>query len=65
MTLSSPVSTREGETLNGAEAIDTSYYFTELTQRLIRSLSQIGPMGRLYQVDMRLRPTGKSGSRVR
>ena len=24
MTLSSPVSTREGETLNGAEAIDTS-----------------------------------------
>ena len=24
----------------------------------------MGPMGRLYQVDMRLRPTGKSGSLV-
>src|SRR5262249_11855819 len=26
--------------------------------------SYLGPMGRLYQVDMRLRPTGKSGSLV-
>ncbi len=40
------------------------HFFTELAQRVIRDLSQQGPMGRLYQVDMRLRPTGGSGSLV-
>jgi glutamate-ammonia-ligase adenylyltransferase len=39
-------------------------YFTELVQRVIRTTSRMGPMGRLYEVDMRLRPTGKSGSLV-
>jgi glutamate-ammonia-ligase adenylyltransferase len=39
-------------------------YFTELAQRLIRAASTMGPMGRLYAVDMRLRPTGKSGTLV-
>ena len=33
-------------------------------QRVIKVTSLLGPMGRLYQVDMRLRPTGKSGSLV-
>jgi glutamate-ammonia-ligase adenylyltransferase len=41
-----------------------SLYFTELAQRIIRWMSKMGPMGRLYAVDMRLRPTGKSGSLV-
>jgi glutamate-ammonia-ligase adenylyltransferase len=41
-----------------------SHYFTELAQRVIRTMSHMGPMGRLYAVDMRLRPTGKSGSLV-
>ncbi|MFM8271152.1 MAG: bifunctional [glutamate--ammonia ligase]-adenylyl-L-tyrosine phosphorylase/[glutamate--ammonia-ligase] adenylyltransferase [Gemmata sp.] len=39
-------------------------YFTELAQRVIKTTSRVGPMGRLYEVDMRLRPTGKSGSLV-
>jgi glutamate-ammonia-ligase adenylyltransferase len=39
-------------------------YFTELVQRVIKMTSRMGPMGRLYEVDMRLRPTGKSGSLV-
>jgi glutamate-ammonia-ligase adenylyltransferase len=39
-------------------------YFTELVQRAIKTTSRMGPMGRLYDVDMRLRPTGKSGSLV-
>jgi glutamate-ammonia-ligase adenylyltransferase len=38
--------------------------FTELAQRLIRDLSQQGPMGLLYHVDMRLRPAGGSGTLV-
>jgi glutamate-ammonia-ligase adenylyltransferase len=40
------------------------HFFTELAQRIIRMASVLGPFGRLYQVDMRLRPTGKSGSLV-
>jgi glutamate-ammonia-ligase adenylyltransferase len=40
------------------------HFFTELAQRIIKVTSLLGPMGRLYQVDMRLRPTGKSGSLV-
>jgi glutamate-ammonia-ligase adenylyltransferase len=40
------------------------HYFTELAQRVIRTMSNQGPLGRLYDVDMRLRPTGKSGSLV-
>jgi [glutamine synthetase] adenylyltransferase / [glutamine synthetase]-adenylyl-L-tyrosine phosphorylase len=43
---------------------DNYHYFTEFTQRIIKSASLLGPMGRLYHVDMRLRPTGKSGSLV-
>jgi glutamate-ammonia-ligase adenylyltransferase len=43
---------------------DNFHYFTEFTQRIIKAASLLGPMGRLYHVDMRLRPTGKSGSLV-
>ncbi|MCS7272075.1 MAG: DUF294 nucleotidyltransferase-like domain-containing protein, partial [Gemmataceae bacterium] len=39
-------------------------YFTELARAIIRKASHMGPLGRLYAVDMRLRPTGKSGSLV-
>jgi glutamate-ammonia-ligase adenylyltransferase len=46
------------------EGTDHFHFFTELAQRLIRAMSVLGPRGRLYQVDMRLRPTGKSGSLV-
>jgi glutamate-ammonia-ligase adenylyltransferase len=43
---------------------DNFHFFTELAQHVIKAASILGPMGRLYQVDMRLRPTGKSGSLV-
>jgi glutamate-ammonia-ligase adenylyltransferase len=43
---------------------DNFHYFTELARRIIKTTAYMGPMGRLYQVDMRLRPTGKSGSLV-
>ena len=46
------------------ELTDNFHFFTELAQRIIKVTSFPGPMGRLYQVDMRLRPTGKSGSLV-
>ncbi|MCI0463175.1 MAG: bifunctional [glutamate--ammonia ligase]-adenylyl-L-tyrosine phosphorylase/[glutamate--ammonia-ligase] adenylyltransferase, partial [Gemmataceae bacterium] len=40
------------------------HFFSELATRIIRTMSQLGPYGRLYQVDMRLRPTGRSGGLV-
>jgi glutamate-ammonia-ligase adenylyltransferase len=46
------------------ELTDNFHFFSELARQIIRMASQMGPLGRLYQVDMRLRPTGKSGSLV-
>lgn len=53
----------EGRT-TGPKPVDHYEYFTEFARRLIKTLSQHGPLGRLYAVDMRLRPTGQSGSLV-
>jgi glutamate-ammonia-ligase adenylyltransferase len=43
---------------------DNYHFFTELARHIIKATSYQGPMGRLYAIDMRLRPTGKSGSLV-
>jgi glutamate-ammonia-ligase adenylyltransferase len=43
---------------------DNYHFFTEVAQHVIKATSYQGPMGRLYAIDMRLRPTGKSGSLV-
>jgi glutamate-ammonia-ligase adenylyltransferase len=53
----------EGRT-EGPKALDHYEYYTEYARRLIKTLSQMGPLGKLFAVDMRLRPTGKSGSLV-
>lgn len=46
----------------GARASTTNaHFFSELGQRVIRMASHLGPFGRLYEVDARLRPMGKSG----
>lgn len=36
-------------------------FFSEWAQRIIKAAAGLGPHGRLYAVDARLRPTGKSG----
>ncbi|HZZ80800.1 MAG TPA: bifunctional [glutamate--ammonia ligase]-adenylyl-L-tyrosine phosphorylase/[glutamate--ammonia-ligase] adenylyltransferase [Gemmataceae bacterium] len=46
------------------ELTDNFHFFSELAKQIIKAASYMGPRGRLYQVDMRLRPTGKSGSLV-
>jgi [glutamine synthetase] adenylyltransferase / [glutamine synthetase]-adenylyl-L-tyrosine phosphorylase len=51
-------------TTGGPRPLDRYEYFTEYARRLIKALSHHGPLGRLYEVDMRLRPTGRSGSLV-
>jgi glutamate-ammonia-ligase adenylyltransferase len=49
--------------LRGAEnGTINSHFYSEFGQRLIRVASNLGPHGRLYEVDARLRPTGRSGA---
>jgi glutamate-ammonia-ligase adenylyltransferase len=46
---------------DGARPLSGMQYFARLTQRLISALTVQTNYGALYQVDMRLRPSGRSG----
>ncbi|MET0749015.1 MAG: bifunctional [glutamine synthetase] adenylyltransferase/[glutamine synthetase]-adenylyl-L-tyrosine phosphorylase, partial [Rhizobium sp.] len=46
---------------DGPRSLDATRYFTRVTQRLIAALSAPTAEGILYQVDMRLRPSGNKG----
>ena len=46
---------------DGARPLDPMRYFTRLTQRLISAVSAPTAEGVLYEVDMRLRPSGNKG----
>ncbi|MBV9067023.1 MAG: bifunctional [glutamine synthetase] adenylyltransferase/[glutamine synthetase]-adenylyl-L-tyrosine phosphorylase, partial [Methylobacteriaceae bacterium] len=46
---------------DGARPLHASVYFTRLTKRLISALTSATRQGRLYEVDLRLRPSGRSG----
>jgi glutamate-ammonia-ligase adenylyltransferase len=53
----------EGSTVPARRGASTSnsHFFSELGQRIIKAANQFGPHGRLYEVDPRLRPTGRNG----
>ena len=46
---------------DGARRLHATQYYTRLTQRLVSSLTVATRRGRLYEVDMRLRPSGGQG----
>ena len=46
---------------DGERPLPASQYFARLSQRLINALSALTGEGRLYEVDMRLRPSGNAG----
>ncbi len=46
---------------DGAKPLPPSLYYQRLGQRLISALTALTAEGELYQVDMRLRPTGNKG----
>ncbi|MDV6317968.1 bifunctional [glutamate--ammonia ligase]-adenylyl-L-tyrosine phosphorylase/[glutamate--ammonia-ligase] adenylyltransferase [Chromohalobacter sp. HP20-39] len=46
---------------DGAKALDNAVFFTRLGQRIIHLLTAVTPSGALYEVDMRLRPSGNAG----
>jgi glutamate-ammonia-ligase adenylyltransferase len=49
------------ETSDGARSLAVSTYYARLCQRLIGAITAPTAAGRLYEVDMRLRPSGASG----
>ena len=48
----------------GWEPTSNFHFFSELGTRIMRVAGGMGPQGRLYSIDPRLRPTGRSGSLV-
>jgi [glutamine synthetase] adenylyltransferase / [glutamine synthetase]-adenylyl-L-tyrosine phosphorylase len=46
---------------SGARPIDNPLFFVRLAQRLVHLLTMHSAAGRLYEVDVRLRPSGKGG----
>jgi glutamate-ammonia-ligase adenylyltransferase len=46
---------------DGERSVDNTVFFTRLGQRIIHILTAQTPSGMLYEVDMRLRPSGNSG----
>ncbi|MEE4298832.1 MAG: bifunctional glutamine synthetase adenylyltransferase/deadenyltransferase, partial [Pseudomonadales bacterium] len=50
-----------GASSDGARPIDNATFYTRLAQRIIHILEARMTFGQLYEVDMRLRPSGASG----
>jgi [glutamine synthetase] adenylyltransferase / [glutamine synthetase]-adenylyl-L-tyrosine phosphorylase len=50
-----------GASTDGRRPLDTPVFYTRLGQRIIHLLTAVTPAGTLYEVDMRLRPSGNSG----
>ncbi|GLS25771.1 bifunctional [glutamate--ammonia ligase]-adenylyl-L-tyrosine phosphorylase/[glutamate--ammonia-ligase] adenylyltransferase [Marinibactrum halimedae] len=46
---------------DGAKPLDNQTFYTRLGQKIIHILNTRTPSGQLYEVDMRLRPSGNSG----
>lgn len=46
---------------DGNKSLDSITYYSRLGQRIIHLLSTLTPSGQLYEVDMRLRPSGNAG----
>jgi glutamate-ammonia-ligase adenylyltransferase len=51
----------DGAQSDGPKSLPGSHFYTRFTQRLIAALSADTAEGSLYQVDMRLRPSGNQG----
>jgi glutamate-ammonia-ligase adenylyltransferase len=51
----------DAEQSDGPKPLPSSHYFARLAQRYINALSARTPEGQLYEIDMRLRPSGNAG----
>src|SRR5690606_22635508 len=57
-------STGERQETDAAKPIDNQLFFVRLAQRMLHLLTMHSAAGRLYEVDVRLRPSGKGGMLV-
>jgi glutamate-ammonia-ligase adenylyltransferase len=57
-------SSGDAERTDGAKPLDNGVFFLRLAQRIVHLLTMHSAAGRLYEVDMRLRPSGKGGMLV-
>jgi glutamate-ammonia-ligase adenylyltransferase len=57
-------STGEGQETDAATPVDNQVFFLRFAQRLINLLTTHSTAGRLYEIDVRLRPSGKGGMLV-
>jgi glutamate-ammonia-ligase adenylyltransferase len=51
----------EKQATDGERSLDNQVFFSRVVQRLITMLTALTSSGELYEVDMRLRPSGNSG----
>ncbi len=51
----------DGQT-RGSNPTSNQHFFSELGAKIINVISSAGPLGKIYDIDCRLRPTGKSGA---
>ncbi len=57
-------STGSDQKTSGRKSVDNAVFFTRLGQRMIHMLETMTAAGVLYEVDMRLRPSGNAGMLV-
>jgi len=55
------ISFHRRRTRRSVEGTTNAHFFAELAQRTIKVFNTFGPHGRLYEMDSRLRPSGRSG----
>ncbi|MEI8070802.1 MAG: bifunctional [glutamate--ammonia ligase]-adenylyl-L-tyrosine phosphorylase/[glutamate--ammonia-ligase] adenylyltransferase [Planctomycetota bacterium] len=56
------VSVPSRRTRRSTEGTTNAHFFSELSQRTLKVFNASGPQGRLYELDSRLRPSGRSGA---
>ncbi len=54
----------DGETTGGPRPVSNTQFFSRLGQRILHVLTTFTSAGRLYEIDMRLRPSGSAGMLV-
>ena len=55
------ISFHRRRTRRSVESTTNAHFFAELAQRTMKVFNAFGPHGRLYEMDSRLRPSGRSG----
>lgn len=52
----------DGNNQNRVESVSNHYFFNQLAQRITQHINSQAKYGKLYELDVRLRPSGSSGS---